>query len=204
MKKFTQFLLAISVALLATSCFAPRTVATTSDASQGPKKRELNEVQQYALDAPSGVLRAAGEYRDIEEFEAHRMAAAIARNNLALNISAQVRSGIEIYRNSKNKASVTASDSQQKKEIGGRADDEIVQLCEMAVAGAREVKYSIYDYPNGEIMYYVCVEADAKSVAKYLANNEKVQDLISEDEAAEIEFDRDQFRAFLEEQFNKR
>ena len=204
MKKFTQFHLAISVALLATSCFAPRTVATTSDASQGPKKREVNEVQQYAADAPSGVLRAWGEYRDIEEFEAKRMATAIARADLAEQISVKVESGIRIYRDRKGKASVTAVDSQQKKEKQAEDKDMIKQLCQQAIAGARDVKYSIYDYPNGEIQYYVCVEADAKSVAKYLANNEKVQDLITEDEAAEIEYSRDEFLAFLEEEFNKR
>lgn len=202
MKKFTQFLLAISVALLATSCSLLKPATTAS--SNGPKTRNLNEAQEYALAAPAGVLRAVGTYRDIEEFEAQRLSTAIARANLAENIAVQVESGVRIFRDRKAKSSVTMQESNTKKEKSAEDKDAIVQLCEQAVSGARAVKYSIVDHPNGEIEYFTCVEADAKSVAKYLANNEKVQDLITEDEAAEIEYSRDEFLAFLEEEFNKR
>ncbi len=202
MKKFTQLLLAISVALLATSCSLLKPATTAS--SNGSQTRSLNEAQEYALAAPAGVLRAVGTYRDIEEFEAQRLSTAIARANLAEDIAVQVKSGVRIFRDRMAKSSVTMQESNTKKEKNAEDKDAIVQICEQAVSGARAVKYSIVDHPNGEVEYFTCVEADAKSVAKYLANNEKVQDLITEDEAAEIEYSRDEFLAFLEEEFNKR
>lgn len=202
MKNFAKLVVAVAVAALAVSCSLLKPATTAS--SNGPKARSLNEAQEYALAAPAGVLRAVGTYRDIEEFEAQRLSTAIARATLAENIAAQVKSGIRIFRDMKAKSSVTMQESSTKKEKGAESKDAIVQLCEQAISGARAVKYSIVDHPNGEIEYYTCVEADAKSVAKYLANNSKVQDLISEDEAAEIEFSRDEFLAFMEEQLGNK
>ena len=202
MKNFAKLVVAVAVAALAVSCSLLKPATTAS--SNGPKTRSLNEAQEYALAAPAGVLRAVGTYRDIEEFEAQRLSTAIARVTLAENIAVQVKSGIRIFRDRKAKSSVTMQESSTKKEKGAEDKDAIVQLCEQAISGARAVKYSIVDHPNGEVEYFTCVEADAKSVAKYLANNSKVQDLISEDEAAEIEFSRDEFLAFMEEQLGNK
>ena len=56
---------------------------------------------------------------------------------------------------------------------------------------------------NGAYQVFVCVEANAKTVAKYISENEKVQQLISEEERAHIEYNRDQFRNTIEEELSK-
>jgi hypothetical protein len=160
---------------------------------------KLSEAQEYANSAPKGVLRAVGEATGVEQGWTAREATAMARANLAEQISAKVISGVEMYRNSYTKTAITKDEVKTVKDSEGGDQQSILQVCEQSVSGARPVKTSTYMLPNGTYQIFVCVEADVESVAQYVTENDTVQQLISDDERVKIEYNRDQFRQRINE-----
>ena len=127
----------------------------------------------------------------------------MARANLAEQISVKIKSGVELYRNSYKKGTITSQEVKNARDVEGNDQQLIRQVCDEAIAGAIPVKVSTFILPNGAYQVFVCVEANAKTVAKYISENEKVQQLISEEERAHIEYNRDQFRNTIEEELSK-
>ncbi|MBR5829899.1 MAG: LPP20 family lipoprotein [Tidjanibacter sp.] len=195
MKKFYMVLVVAMTGMMLTSCsFGGKMF------SPDPRVEvKLSEAQEYANSAPKGVLRAVGEATGVEQGWTAREATAMARANLAEQISAKVISGVEMYRNSYTKTAITKDEVKTVKDSEGGDQQSILQVCEQSVSGARPVKTSTYMLPNGTYQIFVCVEADVESVAQYVTENDTVQQLISDDERVKIEYNRDQFRQRINE-----
>ena len=201
MKKIFLFVAPL-LACVMTSC-GVQNLAPQQQKKAGRTAVELSEAEQYAYSAPKGVLRAVGEYTLDEQGFAMRYAAAQARANLAEQISVKVKSGVELSRNSYKKGTITNDEVKTARDTEGQDQQLIRQVCDEAVAGATIVKVSTYMLENGTYQVFVCVEADTKGVAKYVAENQKVQQLVTDDERVKIEYNRDQFRQVIEDELSK-
>ncbi len=195
MKKFNLVLVAMLAGLMLTSCFGGKSLRNPN----GRVAIELSEAELYANEAPKGVLRAAGEATGAEQGWATREATAMARANLAEQISAKVISGVEMYRNSYTKAAIAKDAVSMVRDSEGGEQQSILQVCEQSISGARPVKISTFMLPNGAYQVFVCVEADVETVSQYISDNEEVKQLISDSEREKIEYNRDQFKKRLDE-----
>ena len=160
------------------------------------QKFDASESQLYAEDAPKGVLRAFGEGVDIEYGYARRWAAAQARDELARILKTQVESGISMYRSVYAKGNTTREESKQVRDIDGKNEDLITQMCSSAVQGSKIVKSDQYIKNNGEYVSHVCVEIDMEAAISNL-NFDYIEQLISDDEKMEIDCDRARFKKEL-------
>lgn len=205
MKKLNLVLVAMMTGMMIVSC---TTATQTTTASQpatptvSPDGRvaiTLSEAETYAYSAPKGILRAVGEATGAEQGWTTREATAMARASLAEQISSKVISGIEMYRNSYNKSSITEDEVARVKDVEGGEQQSIMQVCEQSVSGTVPVKISTFMLPNGTYQVFVCVESDVESVSQYVTDNQTVKQLISDDERVRIEFNRDQFKKRIDE-----
>lgn len=200
MKKFYLILVAVLTGMALSSCTSSHSAPKGAKPSvAGRTVIELSEAERYAYDAPKGVLRAVGESTGPEQGWATREATAMARANLAEQISSKIISGIEMYRNSYNKTAITKEEVKTVKDSEGNDNQSILQVCEQSLAGARPVKISSFMLPNGTFQIFVCVEADADSVSKYISESQEVEQLVNDNDRVKIEFNRDQFRQRINE-----
>lgn len=193
MKKFHLIAAAILAGGMLASCGASKSVATDAPRS-GMTAVVLSEAQQYAEDAPKGVLRAWGEYTGDEYGFTKRYADAQARANLADQISVKVVSGVEMYRNSMRKGNITKEGATSVRDTEGQDQQRILQVCEEFLKGTSIVKTSAFQLENGLYQIFVCAEADTKALVEYLSDQEEVVQLISENERIQIEYNRDKFK----------
>lgn len=200
MKKLNLILGVVLAGMVLTSCTSSHSAPKGAKPSvAGRTAIELSEAEMYAYDAPKGVLRAAGEATGAEQGWTTREATAMARANLAEQISSKIVSGIEMYRNSYSKTAITKEEVKTAKDTEGGDQQSILQVCEQSIAGARPVKISSFVLPNGTFQIFVCVEADADAVSKYVSENQEIEQLISDDDRVKIEYNRDQFRQRISE-----
>ncbi len=161
------------------------------------EKIEASESLTYALDAPKGVLRAFGEGVDTEYGYAYRFAVAQARDEMARILKTQVESGISLYRKTYAVGNTTREESKLNKDRMGENEDLITSICTSSVSGAKAVKTNqYYNENNGEYTVHVCVEMDTEVVLNNL-DYDKIEQLISDDQRLEIDFNRDQFKKQL-------
>lgn len=193
MKKFHLIAAAILAGGMLASCGASKSVATDAPKS-GKTVVVASEAQQYAEDAPKGVLRAWGEYTGDEYGFTKRYADALARATLAEQVSVKVVSGVEMYRNSMRKGNITKEGATSVRDTEGQDQQRIFQVCEEFLKGASIVKTSAFQLENGLYQIVVCAEADTKALVEYLSDQEEVVQLISENERIQIEYNRDKFR----------
>lgn len=160
------------------------------------KKIEASESLMYALDAPKGVLRAFGEGVDTEYGYALRYAMAQARDEMARILKTQVESGISLYRKTYAVGNTTREESKVNKDKMGENEDLITSICTSSVSGAKAVKTDSYIKENGEYTVHVCVEMDTDAVINNL-DYDKIEQLISDEQRLEIDFNKDQFKKQL-------
>lgn len=197
MKRFIQIAAVTAVLPLLFACGSSKKVAETP-------KSPSQEVLDYALNAPKGVLRGYGSYNDTEEWFAYKMAAAAARSEVAATISTQMESAAKAYKGKYGKESydnesIKRGDKDNEKRDEGGFD----QIAGEILQGAKVVKAAVVKESNGTLTVYACVEVDSDLIAQYAANNNKIKDLISEDEKMTIDFHREEFENALKERFEK-
>ena len=125
MKKITFISLAVlAISFILTSCGSPAQVA----ANKSRVKLELNEVQEWANNAPVGVLRAAGAYTDHEIGYANMNSAAMARAELSNQISVKIKAAVELYRGKYDVSAVSSEGVQRAKDAEGKDENYIQQL----------------------------------------------------------------------------
>lgn len=188
--------LVIAFGILAiTSCGSSKK-AVGNDSGFG-KKIEASECLIYALNAPKGVLREFGEGVDTEYGYAYRFAMAQARDGMARILKTQVESGISLYRKTYAVGNTTREESKVNKDKMGENEDLITSICTSSVSGAKAVKSDqYYNEVNGEYTVHVCVELDTDAVINNL-DYDKIEQLISDDQRLEIDFNKDQFKKQL-------
>lgn len=200
MKKFNLVSVIVLTGMMLVSCsFGGKSIKNPN----GRIAVELSEAEVYANEAPKGVLRAAGEATGAEQGWATREATAMARANLAEQISTKIISGVEMYRNSYTKAAIAKDAVSMVRDSEGGERQSILQVCEQMISGARPVKISTFMLPNGAYQVFVCVEADVETVSQYISDSEEVKQLISDGEREKIEYNRDQFKKRLDEALSR-
>ncbi|MGN1226570.1 MAG: hypothetical protein ACI4TL_04955 [Candidatus Cryptobacteroides sp.] len=188
--------LMIALSILAISSCGSSKKAVVPDSSFG-KKIEASECLTYALEAPKGVLRAFGEGVDTEYGYAYRFAVAQARDEMARILKTQVESGISLYRKTYAVGNTTREESKVNKDKMGENEDLITSICTSSVSGAKAVKTDqYYNEKNGEYTVHVCVEMDTDAVINNL-DYDKIEQLISDEQRLEIDFNKDQFKKQL-------
>lgn len=189
--------LMIALSILAiSSCGSSKKAVVVEDSGRG-KKIEASESLLYALDAPKGVLRAFGEGVDTEYGYAYRSAMAQARDEMGRILKTQVESGISLYRKTYAVGNTTREESKVNKDKMQENEDLITSICTSSVSGSKAVKTDqYYNEKNGEYTVHVCVELDTDAVINSL-DYDKIEQLISEDQRLEIDFNKDQFKKQL-------
>ena len=198
MKKITFISLAVlAISFLVSSCGAPAQIGNNKRV-----KLETNEVQEWANNAPTGVLRAAGSYTDHEIGYANMNSAAMARAALSDQIAAKVTNAIDIYRGKYDVSSVSNEGVKTVKDSEGKTENYTQQLSKNLVQGAKVRKTEQYQLANGEIEAWSGVEIEIETIIAQIEKQAKVEQLINDEQRVKIEYNRDQFKASLEEAFN--
>lgn len=200
MKKIIFISLAVmAMAVLFTSCGTPAQVL-----NQQKQKQELNEVIAWVNAAPNDVIRGYGSDIDTDENYAYRHAIANARSQVAQQIAAKIKDAIESYRDRTDVNVATQEGVKTKKDNEGKTEDYLLQLSNQLVSGAQPRETVVYTMPNGEIQVYIGVELSNNTlVEKIAAKKDEIQQAISEDQKVKIEYNRDKFKASLEEAFKE-
>ena len=116
---------------------------------------------------------------------------------MARILKTHVDSGISLYRNTYAVGNTTREESKLNKDRMGENEDLITSICTSSVSGAKAVKTNqYYNENNGEYTVHVCVEMDTEVVLNNL-DYDKIEQLISDDQRLEIDFNRDQFKKQL-------
>lgn len=200
MKKIIFISLAVmAMAVLFTSCGTPAQVV-----NQKKQKQELNEVIAWVNAAPNDVIRGYGSDVDTDENYAYRHAIANARSQVAQQIAAKIQDAVEIYRNRYDVNAASQEGVKTQKDTEGNTQDYLKQLSNELVSGAQPRETVVYTMPNGEIQVYIGIELGQSSlVEKIAAKKEEMQQLVSDEQRVKIEYNRDQFKASLEEAFKE-
>jgi hypothetical protein len=201
MKKITFISLAVlAISFLVSSCGAPAQIGNNNNKRV---KLELNEVQEWANNAPTGVLRAAGAYTDHEIGYANMNSAVMARAELSNQISVKITTAVELYRGKYDVSSASAEGVKRAKDAEGKDENYIKQLSQNLVQGAKVRKTEQYQLANGEIEAWSGVEIEIETIIAQIEKQAKVEQLINDEQRVKIEYNRDQFKASLEEAFNE-
>ena len=191
-----SLMIALSIFAI-TSCGSSKKVVKEEQDAPFGKKIVASECLLYAMDAPKGVLRAFGEGVDTEYGYAYRFAAAQARDEIARILKTQLESGISLYRKTYSVGNTTRDESKVNKDKMGENEDLITSICSSSVSGAKVVKSDqYYNEKNGEYTIHVCVEMDTEVVLNNL-DYDKIEQLISDEQRLEIDFNKDQFKKQL-------
>lgn len=179
----------LSALFLVSSCGSSKKAAT----SLGVEEMK-SPAQTYAEEAPKGVQRAWASFNDFDGTVAVRGASALARGELATQISTYVKQAIDIYR-SKYLQNVTDSkrDYRQVADGEGKSSDQVQSIASEVVKGSRVVKSNTYVQKDNTRTAYVCVEIDVDLIIEDIKNDQRIEKLISDDDKLKIDFDRERF-----------
>lgn len=200
MKKIIFISLAVmAMAVLFTSCGTPAQVV-----NQKKQKQELNEVIAWVNAAPNDVIRGYGSDVDPDENYAYRHAIANARSQVAQQIAAKIKDAVEAYRNRYEMATTTQEGVKTQKDTEGKTEDYLLQLSNELVSGAQPRETVVYTMPNGEIQVYIGIELSNNTlVDKIAAKKDEIQQAVNEEQRVKIDYNRDKFKASLEEAFKE-
>ena len=191
-----SLMIALSIFAIS-SCGSIQKFVEQGGSSPFGDKFEASESRLYAESAPAGVLRGFGEGIDTEYGYAYRFATAQAVDNMARTLKTQLESGISAYRKKFGVESISTEEGKVAKDKIGDNEDLITAICSSSVSGAKVVKSEqYYNKKNGEFTVHICMEMDTEIVVNNL-DYDKIEQLISEDQKLEIEFNKDQFKKQL-------
>ena len=167
-----------------------------------------NAIRLWATEAPTGVIRAfasgtCASY--LSENDAFAEATRNARAEIARVINTMVNEFTVDYSKKYQMSSVSSDMTQGTKEVvdnSKSSEGETIIEVKAAVSGAAAKKIVKTVRPNGAITYYVGVETDIQSVAKYVSKQSKVEELIAAEDKAKIDENRDEFEKKLAEYLN--
>lgn len=197
MKKITFISLAVlAISFLVSSCGAP------AQFNKRGVKLEKNEVQEWANNAPTGVLRAFGTYTDHQIGYANENSAAVARAALSDQIAAKITHAVDIYRGKYDVSSVSNEGVKTVEDSEGRTQNYTQQLSKNLVQGAKVRKTEQYQLANGQIEAWSGVEIEIETIIAQIEKQAKVEQLINDEQRVKIDYNRDQFKASLEEALN--
>ena len=130
MKKITFISLAVlAISFLVSSCGAPAQIGNNKRV-----KLETNAVQEWANNAPTGVLRAFGSYTDHQIGYANENSAAVARAALSDQIAAKITHAVDIYRGKYDVSSVSNEGVKAVKDSEGKTQNYTQQLSFSCIA----------------------------------------------------------------------
>lgn len=200
MKKIIFISLAVmAMAVLFTSCGTPAQVA-----NQKKQKQELNEVIAWVNAAPNDVIRGYGSDIDTDENYAYKHAIGNARAQVAGQIAAKIQDALEAYRIRYDVSTATQEGVKTQKDAEGNTQDYLKQISKELVSGAQPRETVVYTMPNGEIQVYIGIElSNNVLVEKIAAKKDEIQKAVNEDQRVKIDYNRDKFKASLEEAFKE-
>lgn len=199
----TNYLIIAAIAVIVCSCGASKNVSSQPTSSYNTQLQSTRVVGSTSTPArkerptePCEALSwerdlaAAGTATSFNEKVARNEAIRDARYELGRMMQVAVEGAAEDYlRNvSKNKKSTSETISE---EINNQFFSECVK-------NSKVIRTSVYDLSDGQIQVYACVEVVAGfNVLDKAA--EVAENVLSRDEALEVEFDKEQFKSKIKE-----
>jgi hypothetical protein len=155
------------------------------------------------LEGKKGTLRGYGSYNDSDMGYAYRGANANARADVAEQMSAMLKSSIDLFKQKHAKSVEDVEMSDMAKDASGTDKFIVTQIADEIVVGAKAIEVNNYRQKNGTYTTHVCVEVDLDMIVELISDNKKVESLITEDEKMKIEFDRAQFKEEMKTLFEE-
>lgn len=202
MKKIILFAVFTALACAMVSCGSQKQVVANTDSGIG-EETALIPALQMKLDARKGELRGYGTYNDSDMGYAYRGANANARADVSEQISAKLKTAIDLFKEKHAKGINDVDRSDNVKDTNEADRFTVTQIADEVVVGAKAIKVNTYKQKNGTYTTHVCVEVDSDMIAEQIANNKKLESLLTDDEKLKIDFDREQFKKEMKELFDE-
>lgn len=202
MKKLFFFAVFTVLACAMVSCGSQKQVAANTDSGIGEETITVPALQMK-LDARKGELRGYGTYNDSDMGYAYRGANANARADVSEQIASKLQSAIDLVKMKYGKGINDVDRSDNVKDTNEADKFNVTQIADEVVVGAKAIKVNTYKQKNGTFTTHVCVEVDSDMIAEQIANNKKLESLLTDEEKMKIDFDREQFKKEMKRLFDE-
>ncbi len=208
MKKILNFLTAVAVIILISSCGASRKVINSTMQHQAPNNGLGVEIakspaQQYAEDLTATTLRGYGSYNSLPGMQGMVYATNIARQDLVNSIETFVQSAVSNYSEQYLRQNLSDSNLQKVMEGVSKAGTSVKSVAERLVANTPPVVRNSYTQPDGSVTDHVCVELAPSRIIEALASDNEFKEVIGQEAQLYIDWKSKEFDKSMESAFEE-
>lgn len=192
MKRITVIITAIIAISLLTAC------GSSKETSRGIIKNESDECIVLQEEKPN--IRGWGEATNSRISYARNYAEGQARGMLARTIAAKIKTATSDSDLQWAKFAATLTEGQGAIDEGSKLDGATLQVAMEVIENTPVIKTSQYTLPNGQYRVYVCVEYQGGTSKMASRIDNRIKQMIPDEERIKMEYQFQKFRELMEEE----
>lgn len=194
------------IAIACASCGTQKQATVNSSKSDSTLGTHLQKSpeQLFAEDSDRETMRGWGSYNGFGDQNLESFATAVARAQLADEVSTLVSNAIEIYQGSHridNKAVDGVAENAKMAE--SEAKQQIKAVSKELISGSRIAMSDRYAQKDGTVTCYSAVEISIKAILNNIRNKSQIQAAISDAQKAQIDLNSAKFAEAMQSSFEE-